>query len=129
MNSLENVFQTVPWLFSKLLGVFPTVHSSNLQCGKRIHLIIGQKVLKVEKSNLFHFLPVTLRTTFEKTKFARILSFQVEKWGYQAKVHPVSTFGLDIVPLLSTYIFQLENTKLPLIWCFQLFSTTVTGKK
>ena len=98
VNSVENVFHTVGGCFPHCWRVFHTVHSSNLQFGNRIHLIIGQKVLKIKKSNLFLFLPVTLRKTIEKTKFTKILSFHVEKWGSQAGVHPISTFGLDGYP-------------------------------
>ena len=96
----------------------------------RIHLIIGQKVLKIKKSNLFLFLPVTLRKTIEKTKFAKILSFHVEKWGSQAGVHPISTpSGSRRVPLLSTPHFPTWKHKITAHLVFPTVSRNCYWKK
>ena len=79
---------------------------------------------------MFTCLTVTLQKTVGKWHFALILCFLVENRGSQAGVHPISTpAGSRWVPLLSTPIFNSENTKLLLNVVFPLFSVTVTVKQ
>ena len=58
------------------------------------------------------------------------MCFLVENRGSQAGVHPISTLRVSMgIPLLSTPIFNSENTKLLLNVVFPLFSVTVTVKQ
>ena len=79
---------------------------------------------------MFTCLTVTLQKTVGKRHFALILCFLVENRGSQAGVHPISTLRVSMgIPLLSTPIFNSENTKLLLNVVFPLFSVTVTVKQ
>ena len=79
---------------------------------------------------MFTCLTVTLQKTVGKWHFALILCFLVENRGSQAGVHPISTLRVSMgIPLLSTPIFNSENTKLLLNVVFPLFSVTVTVKQ